>query len=130
MAQQPPSEGALSFIKAARWLTYLVYFYVIVAIVFLVLGFLMLLLGASPQADFTQFVYRIAAEFLQPFRGIFPTKEITETSYFSAAGLFAIVMYSFFAAAIHALISWLTAKQMNYENQILAAQKENVRLQK
>lgn len=129
MAQQP-TEGALSFIKVARWLTYLVYFYVIIAIVFLVLGFLMLLLGASPQADFTQFVYRIAAEFLQPFRGIFPTKEISETSYFSAAGLFAIVMYSFFAAGIHAFISWITAKQMNYENELLVAKKENERLQK
>lgn len=129
MAQQP-SEGALSFIKVARGLTYLVYAYVIVAIVFLVLGFLMLLLGANPQADFTQFVYRIAAEFLQPFRGIFPTKQITETSYFSAAGLFAIVMYSFFAAGIHALISWITAKQMNYENELLVAKKENERLQK
>ena len=128
MAQ--PTEGALSFIKVARWLTYLVYFYVIIAIVFLILGFLMLLLGANPQADFTQFVYRIAAEFLQPFRGIFPTKQITETSYFSAAGLFAIVMYSFFAAAIHALISWITAKQVNYENELLVAKKENERLQK
>lgn len=129
MAQQP-TEGALSFIKASRWLVYLVYFYVMIAIVFLVLGFLMLLLGANPQADFTQFVYRIAAEFLQPFRGIFPTKQITETSYFSAAGLFAIVMYSFFAAAIHALISWITAKQANYENELLLAKKENERLQK
>lgn len=128
MAQ--PSEGALSFIKVARGLTYLVYAYVIIAIAFLILGFLMLLLGANPQADFTQFIYRIAAEFLQPFRGIFPTKQITETSYFSAAGLFAIVMYSFFAAGIHALISWITAKQMNYENELLVAKKENERLQK
>lgn len=128
MAQ--PNEGALSFIKVARGLTYLVYAYVVLAIVFLILGFLMLLLGASTEASFTRFVYHIAAEFLQPFRGIFPTKEITETSYFSAAGLFAIVMYSFFAAAVHALISWLTAKQMNYENELLKARKENARLQK
>lgn len=125
-----PNEGALSFIKVTRWLTYLVYAYVIFAIVFLILGFLMLLMGASTEAGFTRFVYRIAAEFLQPFRGIFPTREISETSYFSAAGLFAIVMYSFFAAAIHALISWLTAKQANYENELLRAQKEHDQLQR
>ncbi len=129
MARQQ-SNGKLSFIKVARVLTYLVYAYVIIAIVFLVLGFLMLLLGANQSASFTRFVYHIAAEFLQPFRGIFPTRQITDTSYFSAAGLFAIVVYGFFAAAVHALITWLSAKQLEQENKLLQSQKENARLTK
>ncbi len=127
---QKPTDGTLSFIKVARVLTYLVYFFSITAIVFLSIGFVLLLFGANTDTAFVRFVYHIAAEFLQPFRGIFPPKQITDTSYFSASGLFAIVMYSFFAAAIHGLINWITLKEVEHENQLLEAQKENTRLTK
>ena len=127
---QKPTDGTLSFIKVARVLTYLVYFFSVTAIVFLSIGFVLLLFGANTDTAFVRFVYHIAAEFLQPFRGIFPPKQITDTSYFSASGLFAIVMYSFFAAAIHGLINWITLKEVEHENQLLEAQKENTRLTK
>jgi uncharacterized protein YggT (Ycf19 family) len=129
MAQQP-TDGILSFIKVARALTYLVYAFAVIAIVFLVLGFVLLLFGANTDTAFVRFVYHIAAEFLQPFRGIFPPKQITDTSYFSASGLFAILMYSFFAAAVHSLINYITLKEVQHENQLLAAQKEYARLSK
>jgi len=95
-----------------------------------VLGFVLLRFGASTDSSFVRFVYHIAAEFLQPFRGIFPPKQITDTSYFSSSGLFAIIMYSLFAAAIHGLISYVTVKQVQHENDLLQAQKENARLAK
>lgn len=123
-----PSDGKLSFIKIARALTYLVYAYTLIAITFLVLGFILLLFGANVDVPFVRFVYHIAAEFLQPFRGIFPPHQITDNSYFSAAGLFAIVMYSLFAAAIHALISYITLKQVNHEKELVEAQKQLDRL--
>lgn len=129
MAQQP-SDGSLSFIKVARALTYLVYFFAVTAIVFLAIGFVLLLFGANTETAFVRFVYHIAAEFLQPFRGIFPPKQITDTSYFSASGLFAIVMYSFFATAIHGLINYITVKEVEHENQLLEAKRENARLTK
>lgn len=130
MAQktQKPSDGTLSFIKVARALTYLVYFFSVTAIVFLCIGFVLLLFGANTDTAFVRFVYHIAAQFLEPFRGIFPPRQITDTSYFSASGLFAIVMYSFFAAAVHGLINWITLKEVEHENQLLEAQKENARL--
>lgn len=40
------------------------------------------------------FVYTVAGHFLEPFRGMFPPKQISTTSYFSSAGLFAIIFYS------------------------------------
>ena len=129
MAQQP-SDGSLSFIKVARARTYLVYFFAVTAIVFLAIGFVLLLFGANTETAFVRFVYHIAAEFLQPFRGIFPPKQITDTSYFSASGLFAIVMYSFFATAIHGLINYITVKEVEHENQLLEAKRENARLTK
>lgn len=125
-----PSDGTLSFIKVSRALVYVVYFFAITAIVFLVIGFVLLLFGANTTSSFVRFVYDIAAEFLQPFRGIFPPKQITETSYFSASGLFAIIMYSFFAAALHGLITWITVKQTEHENDLIEAQRENARLTK
>jgi uncharacterized protein YggT (Ycf19 family) len=112
------SNSTLSFIKLTRGLVWLVYAYTVIAIVFLVLGFVLLLLGANADVPFVHFVYRIAAEFLQPFRGIFPPHQISDRSYFSAAGLFAIVMYSFFSVALHSLISYLTLKQAQYDKEL------------
>lgn len=119
-----PSDSKLSFIKIARGLTWLVYGFVVIAIVFLVLGFILLLFGANQDVAFVRFVYNIAAEFLQPFRGIFPPHQISDTSYFSAAGLFAIIMYSFFAMALHALINYITMKEFKHEQELKEAQEQ------
>lgn len=123
-----PSDGKLSFIKIARAVTYLVYAYTIIAIVSLVLGFILLLFGANTGVPFVDFVYRVAAEFLQPFRGIFPPHQISDNGYFSAAALFAIVVYSLLAAATHALIDYVTLKQVNHEKELVQAQQELDRL--
>jgi uncharacterized protein YggT (Ycf19 family) len=120
---EKPSDGTLSIIKVARAVTYLVYAFAIIAIVFLGLGFFLLLFGANTTVPFVQFVYNIAGEFLEPFRGIFPPHQVTDSGYFSAAGLFAIVMYSLGAAALHALINYVTLKQVTHENELVAAQK-------
>ncbi len=118
---EKPTDGKSSFIKAARILTYLIYGFVMFAIVFLVLGFVLLLFGASTSSSFVTFVYNIAAEFLAPFRGIFPPHQINDRSYFSTAGLFAIIMYGIFAMALHSLIDYITVKQVQHQNQLIEA---------
>ena len=115
---QKASDGKLTFIKIARILTYLIYTYLMIAVVFLILGFLLLLFGASTSASFVQFVYNIAAQFLQPFRGIFPVHQLSDRSYFSAAGLFAIIMYGILAMAIHSLITYITLKQTQHQQEL------------
>lgn len=115
---EKPSDGKLMFIKFAKVLTYLVYAYAIIAIVFLVLGFVLLLFGANASTPFVKFVYNIAAEFLQPFRDIFPGKPISDRGYFSAAGLFAIIIYSVAAMAIHSLITFITLKQSKHVKEL------------
>ena len=35
------------------------------------------LLGANPDAHFVEWIYRAAANITEPFRGIFPTTEVT-----------------------------------------------------
>lgn len=119
-----PSDSKLNFIKVARALTYLVYAYALIAIFFLCLGFILLLFGANTDSSFVTFVYDIAAKFLEPFRGIFPLHQITDRSYFSASGLFAIIMYTLFAVAVHSLISYITVKQVKHETELAELQKK------
>jgi uncharacterized protein YggT (Ycf19 family) len=115
-----PTDTKLGFIKFARIMTYLVYAFFIIATVFLTLGFLLLLFGANPNTSFVRFVYHFAAEFLTPFRGIFPTHQISDRGYFSAAGLFAIIFYGIAAMAIHALINYITLKEVSHQNDLIA----------
>jgi uncharacterized protein YggT (Ycf19 family) len=112
------SDGKSTFLKIARVLTWLVYAYAILAAVFLVLGFILLLFGANPAAGFTHFVYNITARFLQPFREIFPGQQIGDRGYFSAAGLFAIIVYGIAAAALHSLITFISLKQAKHQAEL------------
>lgn len=118
MAQQKPSDSKLIFIKFSRVLTYLVYAYSLVASVFLTLAFFLLLLSANSSTPFVNFVYRVAYDFAAPFRGIFPTRPVGETGYFSSTALFAILMYLIFALALHALINYITAKMIQHQKEL------------
>jgi uncharacterized protein YggT (Ycf19 family) len=113
--QQQPSDGTLVSIKIFRGVSYVVYAYALIASVFLGLGFVLLLFSANSSVPFVEFVYKVAAEFLQPFRGIFPVHQISETGYFSASALFAIMMYMILATAVQSLISYLTLKMTKHE---------------
>lgn len=115
---QKESDSKLGFIKFARALVYIVYAYLMIAVVTLIFGFTLLLLGASQSSSFVQFVYDLSLQFLQPFRGMFPVTQITDSSYFSASGLFAIIFYSLFAMGIHSLINWLTLKELQHEEEL------------
>jgi len=123
MAENKVSDSKLLFIKVARALTYFVYAFMLTAVIFLSIGFVLLLFGANPNVGFTQFIYKVAAEFLQPFRGIFPPRQLSETSYFSTSALFAIIMYTFVALGINTLISYITAKMLKHEDDLEKLQK-------
>lgn len=120
-----PSDSTLIFIKIARGLTYLIYAYLIIAVVTLVFGFTLLLLGANASTPFVNFIYTYSAQFLEPFRGIFPPKQITDTRYFSSAGLFAIIVYGIFALALHSFIDWITYKLNVRQADLIELEKRN-----
>lgn len=124
---EKPNDAKLMFIKFARVISYIVYAYTLIAVVFLGFGFFLLLFSANPDTPFVQFVYKGAYEFLQPFRGIFPTHQVTETGYFSSAALFAIIFYLVFGAAINSLISYITVKMYKHEKELEQLQKNSVR---
>ncbi len=113
-----PNDSKLAFIKFSRVLVYLVYGFALVASGFLALGFVLLLFSANTSTPFVDFVYQTAQFFLAPFRGIFPLKQVSDTGYFSPSALFAILMYSFLAMGMHALINYVTFKMVQYQNAI------------
>src|SRR4051795_13027051 len=94
-----------------RGIVWLVYAFVIFAIILATLAFFLELLGASPTSDFAAWVYRGAARVTAPFRGIFPTHALTDDSYLDVSLLFAIIMYGIFALLMSELISWLDRKR-------------------
>lgn len=72
-----------------------------VAIALIAIRFVLLLLGANPEAGFTDFVYGVTNPLVAPFEGIFGAPNL-ETGVFDPASLVAIVVY--------ALLGWVVAK--------------------
>jgi hypothetical protein len=122
---QKPSDSKLTLIKFCRGLSYFVYGFSLLATIFLVLGFFLLLFGANTSTPFVQFIGRGASEFMAPFRGIFPVHQVGESSYFAPGILFAIIMYLLFAAAVNALIEYLTTVMTRHQNELEVALKLN-----
>jgi hypothetical protein len=116
--KQKNNSTKLLFIKGSRVLTYLVYAYALTASAFLATGFFLLLFSANPDTAFVEFVYKTANIFLAPFRGIFPLVSVSETGYFSASALFAILMYLLLALGMHALINYITVKMVASQEEL------------
>lgn len=102
--------------RLARALTYLVYAFVLVAIVVLLFGFVLLLFGANPDAAFAEWVYRTLTRVMAPFRGLFEPLPLDGRSVLDVSILFAMIVYGLAALLLHALIESLTDRiaQMEY----------------
>lgn len=94
--------------RIGRAITYLVYAFVIVALVILVLGFFLLLFGANPDASFAAWVYRALERVMAPFRGIFEPVKLNGKSVLDTSVLFAMIVYAIVGLALSGLIGWLT----------------------
>ncbi|HET9723773.1 MAG TPA: YggT family protein [Actinomycetota bacterium] len=96
--------------RVSRVLTWLVYAFAIVAIVFLATAFFLELFNANESTPFVEWVDRATKRLMQPFRGIFPAVEGESGSVFDASLLFAMFMYGLLAMAMHALLDWIDRK--------------------
>jgi uncharacterized protein YggT (Ycf19 family) len=94
--------------RFARAVTYLVYAFVLVALVILVFGFFLLLFGANPHAPFAEWVYRGLTRVMAPFRGLFEPEPLDGRSVLDASILFAMIVYGLAALLLHSLIEWIT----------------------
>jgi uncharacterized protein YggT (Ycf19 family) len=102
----------------ARAISYVAYAWVVVSLIILAFGFVLLLLGANPDAGFSQWVYRHLTDTMEPFRGIFPQQTITEGSTLDVSILFAMFVYSLIALGVRSVIDWLTFRRDEVRHQI------------
>jgi uncharacterized protein YggT (Ycf19 family) len=102
------STAPVSVTRIARALTYLVYTFVIVALIILLLGFVLKLFGANPDAPFAEWVYRGMRRVMAPFRGLFEPVALDGRAVLDVSILFAMLVYGIVALALHAFIEWLT----------------------
>lgn len=85
---------------------YALYVWVTIGLVSLGARVFLLLFSANREAPFVDFIYRLSADYLAPFRGIFPPHSVGETGYLDVAALFAIFMYL--------IVLWLTTSLIKY----------------
>jgi uncharacterized protein YggT (Ycf19 family) len=102
-----PDETKLWVLRVAKGVVFFIYVVVAFALVLLAMAFALRAFGANPEAGFAEWVYRQSDRLMEPFRGIFPTKQVNDTSVLDFSLLFAMVVYSILALLLHALVSWL-----------------------
>ncbi len=95
-----------------RFLAGFINFFVGVAELFLGLRVLLRLFGANPENGFVQFIYDSSSVLLEPFRGIFPAKEIANVGVVDFSALFAMLVYALVGLALLALAAWLTPSEV------------------
>jgi len=111
-------------LMGAKALVLVVYAVVIITFIILALGFFLRLIGASPEAPFVEWAYRNTDRAMQPFRGMFPVREIDGRSVFDASLLFAAALYGFIAIGLHALVEYLSTRVRAYQQRVAVAEWE------
>jgi uncharacterized protein YggT (Ycf19 family) len=95
-------------LQGARALVLVFYAILMTYVVILLIAFFLRLFGANTTASFVDWIYTAAARIMQPFRGMFPTQQVTSKSVFDASLLFAVIMYWLAALLLHAAVDWLS----------------------
>lgn len=98
------------YLRASKIIAYIVYAWMALGIGLLSLRVFLLAFSANIETPFVNFIYRTSADYLAPFRGIFPSRSINETGYLDVAALFAIIMYLLAAWGIGQLINYVQLK--------------------
>ncbi len=98
------------YLSVSRIIAYIVYAWAFIAVILLALRVFLLAFSANAGTPFVEFVYRTSADYMQPFRDIFPPKPVGETGYFDVAALFAIIMYMLLAWLISSVIHLIQHK--------------------
>lgn len=100
-------SGYLKFSKVIVWVMYI---WVMIGVVALSLRVFFLAFSADTSVGFANFIMQLSADYLHPFRSIFPAKEVGETGYLDVSAIFAIIVYLFIAWGFHSLIDYVQKK--------------------
>jgi len=98
------------YLRISKIAAYVLYAWTIFGVILLGTRIFLLAFSANATTPFVEFIYRTSADYLAPFREIFPPKTLGETGYFDVAALFAIFMYLLFMWGASALIHYIQRK--------------------
>lgn len=98
------------YLRISKIIAYAMYAWVTLGVVLLGLRVFLLAFSANTVAPFVDFIYRTSADFLEPFRGIFPPRPISETGYLDVAALFAIIIYLLLGWGFSSLVNYIQHK--------------------
>lgn len=98
------------YLRISKVIAYILYAWTLIGVISLVLRVFLLAASANASTPFVKFIYNTSADYLQPFRGIFPPKAVGETGYLDVAALFAIIVYLFVMWGFSELISYIQNK--------------------
>lgn len=108
--QQKKEIEIPGYLKISKIVVWFLYFYILLGIISLVFRTFLVLFGADRTAGFYKLVDNVSQDYLQPFRGIFPPKPVSETGYLDVSALFAILVYLFVLWGLHSLIYYVQNK--------------------
>jgi hypothetical protein len=97
-------------LRMSKLISYIMYAWVMFGVVMLSLRVFLLIFSANASAPFVNFVLRTSDDYLRPFAGIFPARQLSETGYFDVAALFAICIYLILGWLTGALIAFVQGK--------------------
>ncbi len=119
------------YLTISKIIAYIMYAWVFFGTIILGLRVFLLAFSANASTPFVDFVYRTSADYLAPFRGIFPAKTVGETGYLDIAAIFAIIIYLLigwgFATIIHYIQAKIDVFQENEKQRLIVQQKSAVR---
>ncbi len=98
------------YLRISKIIAYLLYAWTLIGVIVLSLRVFLLATSANATTPFVKFIYNTSADYLQPFRGIFPSKPITETGYLDTAAIFAIIIYLLIMWGFSELVSYVQFK--------------------
>lgn len=104
------TQSAPAYLTISKILAWVMYAWAFVGIIFLSLRVFLLAFSANPTTPFVRFIYNTSADYLQPFRGIFPPRSVGETGYLDVAAIFAIIIYLLFAWGFSALVAYVQSR--------------------
>lgn len=110
MSTTAKDDTRIWVLRVAKVVVWIIYLFVLTALVILLIAFFLRLFGANPTNGFTEWIYRAADRIMEPFRGIFPTKTLTEASVLDYSLLFAVIMYTIFALVAHWIVHVVSRK--------------------
>jgi uncharacterized protein YggT (Ycf19 family) len=97
-------------LKISKVVVWSFYIFIVIGIISLLLRVLLLLFSADQTAGFSELVATISNDFMQPFRGIFPPRQVGETGYLDVSALFAIIVYLFVLWGSKSLVEYVEGK--------------------